>query len=144
MSGHAERIATDEAAARQRIVWCARLDPGRRAPHIAGKGAWMKLTAITAAVVLLGGVAAAQETVCRVNSLGATVCSGPTARPEPRRQIRSDVQALDRVQERPDAGESNTEFVPSYRRGSLSSTTIETNRPIGTCRADALGNLHCR
>jgi hypothetical protein len=92
---------------------------------------------------LLAPAAVADEMVCRTNALGATVCSG-VVRPEPRRRIRSDVQALERVQKRPDAGEPETRFVPSYRRGSLSTTTIETDRPIGTCRPDTLGNLNCR
>lgn len=92
---------------------------------------------------LLAPPLAAEQMVCRTNALGATICSG-VLRPEPRRQIRSDVQALERVQERPDAGEPDTRFVPSYRRGSLSTTTIETDRPIDLCRPDSLGNLRCR
>ena len=92
---------------------------------------------------LLGQTAAADDMVCRTNALGATICSG-VVRPEPKRQIRSDVQALDRVQPRPDAGEPETQFVPSYRRGTLSTTTIETDRPIDLCRPDTLGNLNCR
>jgi hypothetical protein len=54
------------------------------------------------------------------------------------------VQALERVPSRKEAGEPATEFVPAYRRGSLSSTTIETDRPVDLCRPDTLGNLRCR
>jgi hypothetical protein len=95
-------------------------------------------------LAMLAASAEAADTVCRPNNLGAVVCTGPTARPAPRQIIRSDVQALERVPSRKEAGEPATEFVPAYRRGSLSSTTIETDRPVDLCRPDTLGNLRCR
>jgi hypothetical protein len=95
-------------------------------------------------VILLLGAPASADTVCRADALGAETCTGPAVRPEPRRQIRSDVQALDRVLVRPDAGEPATEFVPARRRSRLGSTITDTTGPVGTCRADALGNLRCR
>jgi hypothetical protein len=96
------------------------------------------------AALLLGAGAAPADTVCRSNSLGTETCTGPSVRPEPRRQIRSDVQAFDRVLVRPDAGQAETEFVPARRRSRLSSTIIRDTGPVDLCRSDALGNLRCR
>ena len=93
---------------------------------------------------LLVAVPATADIVCQSNSLGTETCKGPTVRPEPRRQIRSDVQAFDRVLVRPDAGQAETEFVPARRRSPLSTTIIDNTGPVSLCRSDALGNLHCR
>jgi hypothetical protein len=100
------------------------------------------LTLAMLTALLAGGAAA--DTVCRQNALGNESCTGPAVRPEPRRQIRSDVQALERVQERPEAGQPKTEFVPAVRRNRLGTTIFDAPGPPGACVADTLGNLRCR
>jgi hypothetical protein len=97
----------------------------------------------TLTALLLGG-AAAGDTVCRPNALGNETCIGPAVRPEPRRRIRSDVQALERVIVRPEAGRPETRFVPSARRNRLGTTIFQAPGPPGACVADSLGNLRCR
>jgi hypothetical protein len=100
---------------------------------------------LLAMLVAFGGADAAAETVCRPDSLGAERCTGPVVRPLPRPpRLRSRVQALDRVIERDDAGQSNTEFVPSSRRNRLGTTIIDEAPGSDLCRPDALGNLRCR
>jgi hypothetical protein len=54
------------------------------------------------------------------------------------------VQALERVTDRPAAPGSPVIFVPAGKRRSLGTTIIDAPGPIGTCRADTLGNLRCR
>jgi hypothetical protein len=125
-----------------------RLGRGGEKAHISGSRgldmARFAATVVTMAVLLLGPAGARADTICRTSALGVETCTGPAVRPEPRRQIRSDVQALDRVLVRPDAGQPETEFVPARRRGRLSTTIIDTTGPVELCRADALGNLRCR
>ena len=84
------------------------------------------------------------DTACHATTLGSQRCSGGPLRPEPRPAIRADTQALERVRDKPAAEASPTTFVPAGRRTRLGTTIIDAPGPIGTCRADTLGNLRCR
>ena len=88
--------------------------------------------------------AAGADTACHATTLGSQRCSGGPLRPEPRPAIRSDTQALERVRDAPAQEASPTTFVPAARRTRLGTTIIDAPGPIGTCRADTLGNLRCR
>lgn len=88
--------------------------------------------------------AAAADTACRATTLGSQHCASGPLRPEPRPVIRSDVQALERVNDRAAKPETGTTFVPAVRRKRLGTTIIDAPGPVGTCRADTLGNLRCR
>ena len=81
---------------------------------------------------------------CHATTLRSQRCSGGPLRPEPRPVIRSDVQALERVTDKPEQKADPTTFVPAVRRKRLGTTIIDAPGPIGTCRADTLGNLRCR
>jgi hypothetical protein len=104
-----------------------------------------RLPTFALAILLAGAAAAAADTVCRPTRLATERCEGPAVRPLPRPdRIRSDVQAFERVLAPPDAGQPETEFVPSARRNRLGTMIFEGRPGLGLCRADALGNLHCR
>jgi hypothetical protein len=110
-------------------------------PHITG--VMTRILALALATALAGTQAPAQ-TICRPTGLGTERCSGPAARPLPRpERIRVDIQALDRMIEREDAGRPPQVFVPSGRRSVLGSTRTDQTG-IGLCQSDTLGNLRCR
>lgn len=107
-------------------------------------GGGMRSLLALALLAALALPASAADTACRGTTLGSQRCSGAPLRPEPRPVIRSDTQALERVTDEPEQETSPTTFVPSGRRNRLGTTIIDAPGPIGTCRADALGNLRCR
>ena len=88
--------------------------------------------------------AVAADVACRPTPLGSQTCSGGPMRPLPRPVIRSDVQALERVTDRPARSADPRTFVPAGKRRALGTTIIDAPGPIGTCRTDTLGNLRCR
>ena len=83
---------------------------------------------------------AAADVVCRPNALGTVSCPAPGPRPMAR-PIGKSVQALDRVRERSEVP-AGTEFIPARRTDRLGG--ISTKGGANYCRADTLGNLHCR
>lgn len=81
------------------------------------------------------------QAVCRPNQLGTVSCpAGP--RPAPRPEFDEPVQALERVREAPE-GAPERGFIPARRTRGLGGVRPESD-VIGPCRADRLGNLHCR
>jgi hypothetical protein len=100
---------------------------------------------------LLAAVAAAPaaaDVVCRPNTFGTVGCPAAEPRPLPRPSgavlVPAPTQALDRVRRRT-AQPKGEEFVPARRTGKLGGTVIrEGGASAGNCRADTLGNLHCR
>jgi hypothetical protein len=117
------------------------LADGPRRPIL--PGVMTRLLALALATALVGTAAPAQTT-CRPTGLGTERCSGPATRPLPRPdRIRVDIQALDRMIEREDAGQPPKVFVPSGRRSVLGTTRTDQTG-IGLCQSDTLGNLRCR
>lgn len=102
------------------------------------------VTAATLLLLLAAPPAVGADVACHATTLGSQRCSGGPLRPEPRPVIRADTQALERVRDKPERQLSPTTFVPAGRRSRLGTTIIDAPGPIGTCRADTLGNLRCR
>ena len=101
------------------------------------------LAAALAGLALAGPGPAAADTLCRPDTLGSVLC--PVAPPPPRPIYRRPVQALDRVAAEPPARNPAPAFVPARETERLGGQVI-TDQDIrtGLCRADTLGNLHCR
>jgi len=100
---------------------------------------WAFAVMIGAAVAT--AVPAAAADVCRANTLGTVNCPAPP--PKARPIYRAPVQALDRVRARDRQPETET-FIPAYRTNRLGGIVIDGGGAAGRCRADVLGNLHCR
>jgi hypothetical protein len=100
------------------------------------------------AAMLAAGAPAGADVVCRPNTLGTVSCPAapprPMARPPGAVLAPSPSQALDRVRQRTQQPEGE-DFVPARRTNRLGGTVRrEGGASAGTCRADTLGNLHCR
>ena len=96
-----------------------------------------------ARLALAGAGPAGADTLCRPDTLGSIIC--PVSPPPPRPIYRRPVQALDRVAAEPPARNPAPAFVPARETERLGGQVI-TDQDIrtGVCRADTLGNLHCR
>ena len=101
---------------------------------------WMALAAAWLAVA--AATPAAAEVVCRPNTLGTVSCPAASPRPMPRPLFGEPVQALDRVRARGQEAEG-TEFIPARRTNRLGGIAADGGG-ADYCRADTLGNLHCR
>ena len=82
------------------------------------------------------------EVVCRPNALGTVRCPDGEPRPMARPGGPS-VQALDRVRART-REPVDEEFIPARRTDRLGGAVRREGGGAGICRADTLGNLHCR
>ena len=106
-------------------------------------------TTVTAALgavlgLTLAGPSAGADVVCRPNTLGTVSCPAAPPRPVARPPGPAPVQALDRVRARGKQPQGE-EFVPARRTNKLGGTVLrEGGGAAGNCRADTLGNLHCR
>lgn len=117
------------------------LDEWRPRPHIIRM---LRTLLVTGILVWASPGLAEDERVCRQNALGSVACPGDGPRPQPRPVYRSDVQALDRVDAKADARREPERFVRSRETRRLGGTTTVPGGLSGPCRANALGNLHCR
>ena len=96
--------------------------------------------------MLAAGAPGGADVVCRPNTLGTMSCPAEEPRPMARPPLpgRGPTQALDRVRQRTEQPEGE-KFVPARRTNRLGGTVRrEGGGSAGTCRADTLGNLHCR
>lgn len=101
---------------------------------------WTVLAAVS--IAFAAAMPAVAEVVCRPNTLGAVSCPAASPRPMPRPLFGEPVQALDGVRERGREPEG-TEFIPARRTDRLGGIVTDGGG-ADYCRADTLGNLHCR
>jgi hypothetical protein len=137
------RDLTTGGAEGKRVAVGGAWSGGGLAPYCS-RGGW---NAMRWAVVALIGLTLAAgpvgaEVVCRPNSLGSVSCPDGEPRPMARPGGPS-VQALDRVRDRM-REPADEDFIPARRTNRLGGTVRREGGWAGICRADTLGNLHCR
>ncbi len=101
------------------------------------------LAVMTAMTLAAAGPAPAQI-ACSPNALGTVRCPNVGVVPPPRPIYRKPVQGLDRVRAKPELENPNPDFVPSQELNTLGEILTEGGGVgNGSCRSDALGNMHC-